>query len=156
LLDRLSFEVVTLPPLRARSGDIPLLAEHFGRRMAVELDWPNWPGFSPQAQAALEAYAWPGNVRELRNVIRTALAICDGGVVRLGDLPSELRAEDPMPAEPGPPATSTVRDDLLRCMRECDGNMSLTAKRLGISRNTLYRRCKRLDIELPRSHNLLA
>ncbi len=49
LLDRLSFEVVTLPPLRARQGDVPLLAEHFGRRMAVELDWPNWPGFSPRA-----------------------------------------------------------------------------------------------------------
>ena len=47
LLDRLSFEVITLPPLRARQGDIPLLAEHFGRRMAVELDWPNWPGFTP-------------------------------------------------------------------------------------------------------------
>src|SRR5215212_404158 len=73
LLDRLSFEVVTLPPLRARSGDIPLLAEHFGRRMAVELDWPNWPGFSPQAQAALETYAWPGNVRELRNVVERAV-----------------------------------------------------------------------------------
>ena len=73
LLDRLSFEVVTLPPLRARSGDIPLLAEHFGRRMAVELDWPNWPGFSPPAQAALEAYAWPGNVRELRNVVERAV-----------------------------------------------------------------------------------
>jgi psp operon transcriptional activator len=49
LLDRLSFEVVTLPPLRARSGDVPLLADHFGRRMAVELEWPNWPGFSPKA-----------------------------------------------------------------------------------------------------------
>ena len=49
LLDRLSFEVITLPPLRARQGDIPLLAEHFGRRMAVELEWPNWPGFSPRA-----------------------------------------------------------------------------------------------------------
>ena len=73
LLDRLSFEVVTLPPLRARSGDIPLLAEHFGRRMAVELDWPNWPGFSPRAQAELEAYPWPGNVRELRNVVERAV-----------------------------------------------------------------------------------
>ena len=73
LLDRLSFEVVTLPPLRARSGDIPLLADHFGRRMAVELDWPNWPGFSARAVAEMEAYHWPGNVRELRNVVERAV-----------------------------------------------------------------------------------
>lgn len=73
LLDRLSFEVVTLPPLRERKGDIPLLAEHFGRRMAVELDWPNWPGFDDKAMAALETYPWPGNVRELRNVVERAV-----------------------------------------------------------------------------------
>ena len=73
LLDRLSFEVITLPPLRARQGDVPLLAEHFGRRMAVELDWPNWPGFTPRAVAELEGYPWPGNVRELRNVIERAV-----------------------------------------------------------------------------------
>jgi psp operon transcriptional activator len=73
LLDRLSFEVITLPPLRARQGDVPLLAEHFGRRMAVELDWPNWPGFTPRALAELETYPWPGNVRELRNVIERAV-----------------------------------------------------------------------------------
>lgn len=73
LLDRLSFEVITLPPLRAREGDIQLLADHFGRRMAVELDWPNWPGFSPRALAKLEAYPWPGNVRELRNVVERAV-----------------------------------------------------------------------------------
>ena len=73
LLDRLSFEVITLPPLRARQGDIPLLAEHFGRRMAVELDWSNWPGFSSRALAALEAYHWPGNVRELRNAVERAV-----------------------------------------------------------------------------------
>jgi len=73
LLDRLSFEVVTLPPLRVRKGDIPLLAEHFGRRMAVELDWSNWPGFSEAAQALLENYSWPGNVRELRNVVERAV-----------------------------------------------------------------------------------
>ena len=77
LLDRLSFEVVTLPPLRARKGDIPLLAEHFGRRMAVELDWTNWPGFSPRALAELEAYHWPGNVRELRNVVERAVYRAD-------------------------------------------------------------------------------
>src|SRR5689334_18932670 len=73
LLDRLSFEVITLPPLRARQGDVPLLAEHFGRRMAVELDWPNWPGFTPRGLAELENYPWPGNVRELRNVIERAV-----------------------------------------------------------------------------------
>ena len=73
LLDRLSFEVVTLPPLRVRSGDIPLLAEHFARRMAVELDWSNWPGFAPAAVARLEGYSWPGNVRELRNVVERAV-----------------------------------------------------------------------------------
>ena len=73
LLDRLSFEVVTLPPLRARSGDVPLLVDHFGRRMAVELDWPNWPGFSGRAVAELEEYHWPGNVRELRNLVERAV-----------------------------------------------------------------------------------
>ena len=73
LLDRLSFEVITLPPLRARQGDVPLLAEHFGRRMAVELDWSNWPGFTPRALAELEAFSWPGNVRELRNVVERAV-----------------------------------------------------------------------------------
>ena len=73
LLDRLSFEVITLPPLRSREGDIPLLAEHFGRRMSAELEWPNWPAFSARAMAALEAYHWPGNVRELRNAVERAV-----------------------------------------------------------------------------------
>jgi psp operon transcriptional activator len=73
LLDRLSFEVITLPPLRSREGDVPLLAGHFGRRMSAELEWTNWPGFSPRAMGELEAYHWPGNVRELRNVVERAV-----------------------------------------------------------------------------------
>lgn len=73
LLDRLSFEVVTLPPLRARSGDVLVLAEHFGRRMASEMGWSDWPGFTRAAEAALVAYPWPGNVRELRNVVERAV-----------------------------------------------------------------------------------
>lgn len=73
LLDRLAFEVVTLPPLRAREGDITVLADHFGRRMASEMEWPRWPGFSAEANAQLTAYDWPGNVRELRNVIERAV-----------------------------------------------------------------------------------
>ena len=73
LLDRLSFEVVTLPPLRHRSSDIPILAEHFARRMALELEWESWPGFSSRAQDRLLSYSWPGNVRELRNVVERAV-----------------------------------------------------------------------------------
>ena len=73
LLDRLSFEVITLPPLRVRKGDIPLLVEHFGRRMALELEWPNWPGFSDEMKAEMERYPWPGNVRELRNVVERSV-----------------------------------------------------------------------------------
>jgi psp operon transcriptional activator len=73
LLDRLSFEVITLPPLRARDGDVPVLTEHFGRRMATEIGWDRWPGFSAKAAEALQTYAWPGNVRELRNVVERAV-----------------------------------------------------------------------------------
>jgi psp operon transcriptional activator len=73
LLDRLSFEVITLPPLRAREGDIEVLATYFGQRMATVLDWEEWPGFGPRALAAMEGHDWPGNVRELRNVIERAI-----------------------------------------------------------------------------------
>ncbi len=73
LLDRLSFEVITLPPLRERSEDIDILALHFARRMAAELNWPRFPGFSPKVQEQLNAWAWPGNVRELKNVVERAL-----------------------------------------------------------------------------------
>ena len=73
LLDRLAFEVVTLPPLRAREGDIGVLSDHFGRRMAAELEWDGWPGFSREAEDRLLAYDWPGNVRELRNVVERAV-----------------------------------------------------------------------------------
>ncbi len=73
LLDRLCFEVVTLPPLRARDGDVPVLAEYFGRRMATELEWDSWPGFGDLAVAAMQRYGWPGNVRELRNVVERAI-----------------------------------------------------------------------------------
>ncbi|MFN3517598.1 MAG: phage shock protein operon transcriptional activator [Novosphingobium sp.] len=73
LLDRLSFEVITLPPLRVREGDIRVLSDYFGRRMAAELHWDAWPGFSDRAMAALEDYQWPGNVRELRNVVERAV-----------------------------------------------------------------------------------
>jgi psp operon transcriptional activator len=73
LLDRLSFEVITLPPLRVREGDVDVLADYFGRRMAAELQWESWPGFADHVRRQLDEYAWPGNVRELRNVVERAV-----------------------------------------------------------------------------------
>ena len=73
LLDRLSFEVITLPPLRVREGDIAVLADYFGRRMGAELGWERWPGFSDHVNEELENHPWPGNVRELRNVVERAV-----------------------------------------------------------------------------------
>jgi psp operon transcriptional activator len=86
LLDRLSFEVITLPPLRVREGDIEVLADYFGRRMAAELDWPQWPGFSEPAMRALEEHPWPGNVRELRNVIERAVYRWDNAEAEIGHI----------------------------------------------------------------------
>ncbi|HEX7710817.1 MAG TPA: phage shock protein operon transcriptional activator [Sphingomonadaceae bacterium] len=73
LLDRLSFEVITLPPLRVREGDIAVLADYFGRRMAAELGWQSWPGYAEHVRRQLEEYPWPGNVRELRNAVERAV-----------------------------------------------------------------------------------
>ena len=73
LLDRLAFDVVRLPPLRERGGDIVLLAQHFAARMTAALGRAYFPGFAPAALAALAAYPWPGNVRELRNAVERSV-----------------------------------------------------------------------------------
>ena len=110
LLDRLSFEVVTLPPLRVREGDVPVLSEHFARRMASELGWPHWPGFSAAATRTLAEHDWPGNVRELRNVVERAVYRWDDP-----ETPVDAIQFDPFdspwrpaasPAQPSPAATA--------------------------------------------------
>jgi psp operon transcriptional activator len=73
LLDRLAFDVLTVPPLRARPDDIPVLAEHFARAMAFDMGWERFPGFAAVAAAEMAAYPWPGNVRELKNVAERAV-----------------------------------------------------------------------------------
>lgn len=81
LLDRLSFEVLFLPPLRERPEDILLLARHFAARMAMELNWPQVPEITDEAERVLLAYPWPGNVRELKNVIERAVYRSDDAVI---------------------------------------------------------------------------
>jgi psp operon transcriptional activator len=77
LLDRLSFQVLHLPPLRLRDGDVLLLADHFARRFAAELGLKWAPSFSPSAVAELERYDWPGNIRELKNAVERAVYISE-------------------------------------------------------------------------------
>ena len=84
LLDRLSFEVITLPPLRVREGDVRVLADYFGRRMAAELAWESWPGFAPHVAGELDKHDWPGNVRELRNVVERAVYRWDDPGLEIG------------------------------------------------------------------------
>jgi len=79
LLDRLAFEVLALPPLRVRQGDIDLLSRHFVARMAAELDRPT-PVLSSAARRALENHNWPGNIRELKNVVERAVYRLDADV----------------------------------------------------------------------------
>ncbi len=127
LLDRLSFEVITLPPLRVREGDIEVLSDYFGRRMAAELGWEGWPGFAPHVVEQMAKHDWPGNVRELRNVVERAIYRWDDWSEQIGHVvfdpfdspwkPVSPRSAAPRPAgeqgEAASPAASefdTVED----------------------------------------------
>ncbi|MDB5701878.1 MAG: pspF [Sphingomonadales bacterium] len=106
LLDRLAFEVLTLPPLRAREGDVRVLTDYFGRRMASEIGWDSWPGFSNEAHRELQGHGWPGNVRELRNVVERAVYRWD-----TPDLPVDRIEFDPFASPWRPAAPATVAGD---------------------------------------------
>ncbi len=82
LLDRLSFEVLSLPPLRERNEDIILLANHFAARMAFEMGRDEIPRFSDEAILSLEGYSWPGNIRELKNLVERAVYRSDSSLIK--------------------------------------------------------------------------
>ena len=105
LLDRLSFEVLFLPPLRERGIDKMLLAEHFATRMSSELGRPVPPVFSEDVKETINTYSWPGNIRELKNVIERAVYKCDGEILEELTINPFLNPYEPAdiempPAEP--------------------------------------------------------
>ena len=123
LLDRLAFDVITLPPLRQREGDILLLAEHFGVSMAQELGREYFPGFSASAREKLERYPWPGNVRELKNVVERCVYRHDE------DTPVEEIIFDPFDSPfrvqgPSRPAVGAARADSADSADSTAGNSS--------------------------------
>jgi len=115
-LDRLSFEVLFLPPLRERDSDILLLADHFARRMAFELGREETPVFSREAKTVIKQYAWPGNVRELKNVVERAVYRTDSSRITKIDFnpfkpPYEMPLND-APLEKETPIAEIKQPDL--------------------------------------------
>jgi len=143
LYHRLAVLTVTLPPLRERGGDIPVLAEHFLTRVCGEYGVPR-KDLAPDALAALHAYRWPGNVRELSNVIERAVLMSTSGDITA----AALALEDPPGPPPAPAATAeapvslddAMRGHLTEVLTQTSWNISRTAALLGISRNTLRAR----------------
>ncbi len=173
LLDRLSFEVITLPPLRHRDGDVPVLADHFGRRMARELGWESWPGFGARAMAMLAGYDWPGNVRELRNVVERAVYRWDLPAKAIDEIefdpfaspwrPTGEAARPAMTAEPAPgqpvgmaeapecgdfrAACDAYEKSLLEAaLKRCRFNQRATAAALALSYDQLRHALRRHDL----------
>lgn len=131
-----------VPPLRARPGDIPLLARSFVARHARRNRRPV-QGIAPEALALLERHPWPGNVRELENAIERAVVLCRGDTVQIADLPAELR--DPADGEVlhipvGTPLRDVERRLIEATLRACDHDRARAAALLGINARTIYRR----------------
>jgi len=154
---RLNGILLELPPLQARADKETLI-----RRLLVEEGQRENEGeIDTDAFEHLTAYTWPGNIRELRNVIRSAFAICDGNRIRVADLPAALLRDAPIPRSVEPAVTSpgttlegAERDALLSAIRANRGNLCHTARQLGISRNSLYRKLKRHGIGVSRVDGL--
>lgn len=161
---RLAGYEIVVPTLRERQSDIPLLVDHFRRRIATEMNRTNVSGPSQEVLDVLAAHPWPGNVRELEQVVRRTI-IDSGGLVDAAAAASAVRAIAPsaaVTAAPPQQSNGENEDDLisldeaerrhiLAVLRATGGNQSQAAFILGIERKTLARKLKRLDISVERT-----
>ena len=153
LFFRLHVVPITMPPLRDRKVDIPLLVETFLRETAVENAKPHRE-ISPEAMQHVLDYDWPGNVRELRTAIEHGVVMARSPQITLRDLPTSLRTRKIFPEnsnfQSAHPSALNLHDSetdlILRALEECRENRSEAAKKLGISRRTLHRRLRELNI----------
>jgi len=102
LLDRLAFDVILLPPLRERAGDVMILSRYFAAKMTAELGRDVFAGFTPAAEATLNSYAWPGNIRELRNVVERSVYRTSDPRKPLSNLILDPFGNTPPPEAPKP------------------------------------------------------
>jgi transcriptional regulator with PAS, ATPase and Fis domain len=141
---RLNVFSITVPPLRERREDIPLLAEHFLRKFAHSMN-KAVTGIQQDALNRLVAFDWPGNVRELQNAMERAVLVCAGKEIQPGDLPFHTAR----PEEPSANKTlaSMEKDHIKRVLEETHGNISQAARLLEIDRVTLYNKMKKYDLK---------
>jgi len=134
---RLSEIVITIPPLRQRSGDAVLLAHHFLNVMGKQN--ANAPrGFTSEALGSIASYQWPGNVRELENRMKRAVIMAGGPLITPVDLDLAASTANPTPLSLREIREQAEREAIQRALAQSDGNISQAAKLLGISRPTLY------------------
>ena len=145
-----------MPALRDRKEDIPLLVRAFLQEASKE-NGKDLREMDPEAMGALLTHNWPGNVRELRAAVEHAVVMCAGTKIGFRDLPPAVRGTSSIPhgLTPGPQTVQPVKDLnlqasgrvlMLAALSESGGNRTAAAKRLGISRRTLHRRLKELNI----------
>ena len=150
LFFRLRVVEILLPPLRERTGDIPLLAQNFLREFAKE-NGKAVTDFTVDALEALMNHPWPGNVRELRTAIEHAVVLSRSERISLRDLPPSVRGGLPVGDRWHPDKDLTVKDAekqlMIRALKECDGNRTLAAKKIGMSRRTFHRKLRSYQLE---------
>jgi two-component system response regulator AtoC len=147
LFYRINVAALTIPPLRERKDDIPILVEHFIRKYAREFK-KDVRGISRGALPSLAAYDWPGNVRELENVIERSVALATRPVIRLDDLPLDLAIREEPAGSAGSGTSLSLKEArdrfeqvyILRALERENWNQSRAARRLGVHRNTLLAR----------------
>jgi sigma-54 dependent transcriptional regulator, acetoin dehydrogenase operon transcriptional activator AcoR len=145
LLDRLAVTRVTIPPLRQRPEDIPVLVGEFVRRQCRTASRPR---FAPEALQAMLRLDWPGNVRQLESLVRALVVGGRLSDIRLEDLPENVRrltARRPLPR-----LEQLQLEQILLAIRQAGGNKQLAAAQLGISRSTLYRKLRASGVEIDR------
>ncbi len=154
LFFRLRVVELILPPLRERKTDIPLLAQNFMREFAKENDKPV-KSIMPDAMEALMKFSWPGNIRELRTAMEHAVVLARGDKITFRDLPTNVRAGSGMALAPGAtfnaPNNLSVKEAekqlIVRALKETDGNRTLAAQKIGVSRRTLHRKLHTYHLE---------
>ena len=155
LFYRINVIPIHVPPLRERTGDIPLLAESFFRKLQLKSD-KHIQGISSRAMALLMHYSWPGNVRELKSAFEYAFVTCRQEAIEPHDLPPVILQSDPAPVAETPRPKPKNKDEikkleLIAALEKAGGNQSRAAELLGVSRVTVWNRMKRYGLKPART-----